>query len=574
MVLDYLIRGATVVDGTGAVGITGDVGVRDGRVVALGRVAESTRETIDADGLVVCPGFVDVHTHYDAQLFWDPAGSPSNVHGVTSVIGGNCSFALAPLRPEDADYTRRMMARVEGMPLAALEHGVPWTWETFGEYLDALEGRIGLNAGFIAGHSALRRYVLGPEANVRAADERTLPLLEAALDEALRGGALGFSTDISAAHMDAQGNPIPAKGAEPEEHLALCAVVGRHAGTMLSGIFQGGSTGWSAAELDHLSHMSAVANRVLNWNLLVVDAAYPERAVRQLELSRHACRLGGRIVALTMPTIVPMTMSFGNYCALFLIPGWREIMQLPPVERMQALRSSDNRRRMETMVNSEEAGMFRGLGRFGGYVIGDTYSPANAGLSGRRVADIAAGRGVPPFDALLDIVLEDELRTVLWPAPSGDDDETWAIRVSMWDDENVLLGGSDAGAHLDRMCGGSYPTQFLAECLRGRKFMPLEQAIHHLTDKPARLFGLRDRGRITEGAFADLVVFDPEAVGSQPARLTHDLPEGAVRLVAGSLGVHRVFVNGIETVRDGDSTGATPGTVLRSGRDTDTVTAR
>jgi N-acyl-D-aspartate/D-glutamate deacylase len=467
-----------------------------------------------------------------------------------------------------------MMARVEGMPLAALEHGVPWTWETFGEYLDALEGRIGVNAGFMAGHSALRRYVLGPDANVRAADERALPLLEAALDEALRGGALGFSTDISTAHMDAEGHPVPAKGAEPTEHLALCAVAGHHPGTMLSGIFQGGSIGWSATELDHLSRMSSVANRVLNWNLLVVDSAYPERALRQLELSGHARRLGGRIVALTMPTIVPMTMSFGSYCALFLIPGWREVMQLPPMERMQALRSSDNRRRMEDMVNSEAAGMFRGLGKFGGYVIGDTFSPANAGLSGRRVADIAAARGVPPFDALLDIVLADELRTVLWPAPQGDDDETWAMKVSMWDDEDVLLGGSDAGAHLDRMCGGAYPTQFLAECLRGRKFMSLERAIYHLTDKPARLFGLRDRGRITEGAFADLVVFDPDAVGSQPACLTHDLPEGGARLVAGSLGVHRVFVNGIETVRDGDSTGATPGTVLRSGRDTDTVTAR
>jgi N-acyl-D-aspartate/D-glutamate deacylase len=572
--LDHLIRGATVVDGSGSPGTTADVGVRDGRIVSVGRVDEPSRETLDADGLVVCPGFVDVHTHYDAQLFWDPSGSPSNVHGVTSVIGGNCSFALAPLHAEDADYTRRMMARVEGMPLAALEHGVPWTWETFGQYLDALEGRIGLNAGFIAGHSALRRYVLGAEANVRPADERTLPQLEAALDDALRGGALGFSTDISAAHMDAEGQPIPAKGAQPDEHLALCAVVGRHPGTMLSGIFQGGSTGWSTAELDHLSRMSAVANRVLNWNLLVVDAAYPDRALRQLDLSRHARRLGGRIVALTMPTSAPMTMSFGNYCALFLIPGWREIMQLPVPERMQALRSSDNRRRMETMVNSEEAGMFRGLGRFGDYMIGDTYSDANDGLSGRRVAEIAGERGVPAFDTLLDIVIEDELRTVLWPGPSGDDEETWSIRASVWEDDDVLLGGSDAGAHLDRMCGASYPTQFLDECLRGRKFMTMERAIHHFTDKPARLFGLRDRGRIAEGAFADLVVFDPDEVGSQQARLVNDLPDGAVRLVAGSRGVHHVFVNGVETVRDGASTSATPGTVLRSGRDTDTVTAR
>jgi len=213
--------------------------------------------------------------------------------------------------------------------------------------------------------------------------------------------------------------------------------------------------------------MSAVANRVLNWNLLVVDARFPERVVQQLSLSRHARKQGGRIIALLMPTIVPMTMSFGNYCALFLIPGWREVMAQPPSERMQALRRSDTRRRMEAMANSEDAGMFRVLGNFAGYRIGDTYSAANDGLSGRLVGDIAAERGMHPFDMLVDVVLDDDLRTVLWPPPAGDDDEHWAIRASVWNDDDVLMAGSDAGAHLDRMCGGSYPTQFLAECLRG-----------------------------------------------------------------------------------------------------------
>lgn len=572
--LDLLIRAATIIDGTGAPAYTGDVGVRDGRIVDIGRPTDSARETLQGDGLVLCPGFIDPHTHYDAQLFWDPFASPSNVHGVTSVIGGNCSFALAPLRAEDADYTRRLMARVEGMPLGALETGVPWTWSTFGEYLDALDGRIAVNAGFLVGHSALRRYVLGPDANVTSADAEALDRMRALLAESLTGGALGFSTDISSAHMDAEGRPVPAKGAALDEHVALCEIVGQHPGTTLAGIFQGGSTGWSPSELDHISRMSAVANRVLNWNLLVVDANYPERVVHQLDLSRRARAAGGRVVALTMPTIVPMTMSFSNYCALFLIPGWREVMALPPVERMQALRSSDTRRRMDAAVNSEEAGMFRGLGNFGGYTIGDTFSPANAGLSGRRVRDIAIERGMDPFDSLLDIVLADELRTVLWPAPSGDDDETWAIRSSLWEDPDVLMAGSDAGAHLDRMCGGSYPTQFLAACQRGRRFMSLERAIHGLTDKPARLFGLRDRGRIEQGAIADLVLFDPTTVDTQPARIVPDLPGGAIRLSAGSVGVRAVFVNGVQTVDDGAATGATPGTVLRSGRDTDTVTAR
>src|SRR4026207_486113 len=199
---DHWMRGATIVDGSGEPGFVGDVALRDGRIVAVGKVTETARHTIDADGLVVCPGFVDPHTHYDAQLFWDPFATPSNLHGVTSVIGGNCSFALAPLHDVDADYTRRLMAKVEGMPLEALEQGVPWTWESFGQYLDALEGRVALNAGFIAGHSALRRYVLGPKANLTAADESSLPALKAALADALRQGALGFSTDISSVHSD------------------------------------------------------------------------------------------------------------------------------------------------------------------------------------------------------------------------------------------------------------------------------------------------------------------------------------------------------------------------------------
>jgi N-acyl-D-aspartate/D-glutamate deacylase len=306
----------------------------------------------------------------------------------------------------------------------------------------------------------------------------------------------------------------------------------------------------------------------------VVDAEFPDRVTQQLSLSQHARTMGGRIVALMMPSIVPMTMSFGNYCALFLIPGWRETMSLPVAERMDALRSPDNRRVLDRAANSEAAGMFRALGNFAGYRIGDTHSVANEGLSGRLVGDVARERGMRPFDVLLDIVIDDDLRTVLWPPPAGDDDAHWAIRASAWNNDDVLMAGSDAGAHLDRMCGGSYPTQFLAECLRGREFMPVEDAIRNFTDKPARLFGLRDRGRIAEGAFADLVLFDPATVGAQQARLVNDLPGGAVRLVAGSTGMQRVFVNGVETVRDGEPTGATPGTVLRSGRNTDTVTAR
>jgi N-acyl-D-aspartate/D-glutamate deacylase len=572
--LDHLIKGATIVDGSGEPGFAGDVALRDGRIVAVGKVTETARRTIDADGLVVCPGFVDPHTHYDAQLFWDPFATPSNLHGVTSVIGGNCSFALAPLHDVDADYTRRLMAKVEGMPLEALEQGVPWTWESFGEYLDALEGRVALNAGFIAGHSALRRYVLGRKANLTAADDTTLPALKAALADALRQGALGFSTDISTVHSDGDGAPVPAKGADAAEILSLCEVVGQHPGTTLAGIFDGGSDGFSEVELELLSGMSATANRVLNWNLLVVDANAEGRLDRQMALSRRARVVGGRVVALMMPTIVPMNMSFGNYCALWLMPGWGPIMKLPVGERMHALGNVENRRMMVARANSDEAGMFRRLADFGGYVIGDTFSEANRGLSGRVVRDIARERNADPFDTLVEIVTEDNLQTVLWPSAPDDDAPHWALRQSLWDDPDVLLGGSDAGAHLDRMCGGSYPTQFLADMIRGRRSMSLEHAVQLLTEKPARMFGLRDRGSISVGALGDLVVFDPDSIDAAPARLVRDLPGGSARMTADARGIAHIFVNGVETVTDGSVTGALPGTVLRSGRDTVTVTAR
>lgn len=572
--LDVIVRGGRVVDGTGQPARTADVGIASGRIVSVGRVDESARVEVDADGLVVCPGFVDPHTHYDAQLFWDPHADPSSVHGVTSVIGGNCSFALAPIHARDADYTRRMMARVEGMPLTALEEGVPWRWESFGDYLGALDGRIAVNAGFIAGHSALRRYVLGPDANRRAASPDELRRLCDVLSASIEAGALGLSTDISESHMDGDGAPIPAKGATPEERLALCEVVGRHEGTTLSGIFEGGSNGWSEFEREHLVRMSATANRVLNWNLMVVDASVPERARAQLALSHHARAHGGRIIALLMPVIVPMNMSFGSYCALFLIPGWRETMALPPAQRMAALADPATQALLQATATSPKAGMFRRLSDFAGYVIGDTFSEANRGLKGRTVREIAGERGLEPFDALIRVVLADELRTVLWPSAPDDDDAHWALRASLWDDPDILLAGSDAGAHLDRMCGGSYPTQFLADCLRGRRLMSLERAVHELSAKPARLFGLRDRGTVAPGACADLVVFDPASVGAAPARLVHDLPGGSARVTADSIGVRHVFVNGVETVRDGAVTGAKPGTVLRSGRDTTTVTAR
>ncbi|MFE5106718.1 amidohydrolase family protein [Streptomyces sp. NPDC056663] len=578
--LDHLIRGATVVDGTGAPSYVADLGVRDGRIAVIAEPGTLTEEAVtseDATGLVLAPGFVDPHTHYDAQLFWDPYATPSMNHGVTTVAGGNCGFTLAPLhpdRPDDADYTRRMMSKVEGMALKALEEGVDWSWSTFREYLDALEGRIAVNAGFMVGHCALRRHVMGADAVGGQPGPAQLDAMLRLLHDAMDAGAWGLSTTRSTTHSDGDGKPVASRHALPEELLALSRAVGEHEGTQLEAIVAGCLDQFSDDEIDLLVDMAAAAGRPLNWNVLTIDAAVPERVPRQLVPSERARRAGGRVVALTMPILTPMNMSLGTFCALNLIPGWGEILSLPVPERIERLRDASTRADMLRRADSKEAGVFRRLADFGRYVIGDTYSAANEGLSGRVVRDIAAERGQDPFHCLVEICAADELRTVLWPMPTDNDPGSWALRQQTWQHEDVLLGGSDAGAHLDRMCGAPYTTRFLGDCLRGRKLVPLEQAVKMLTDDPAQLFGLRDRGRIQEGFHADLVLFDPERIDAGPATLVHDLPGDSPRLDSKAIGIVSVRVNGVETLRDDKVTGAVPGTVLRSGRDTRTVSTQ
>lgn len=574
--LDLVIRGATIIDGTGAPGRPGDVGVADGRIVTVtgpGGIADEASETLDAEGLVVAPGFIDPHTHYDAQLFWDPSASPSNVHGVTSVLAGNCGFTLAPLKAGDADYLRRMMAKVEGMPLAALETGVDWGWESFADYLDRMDGNIGVNAGWMVGHCALRRYVMGADAIGNEASPDQLAEMVRLLHEALEAGGLGFSTTLSSTHSDGDGQPVASRHASNDELLALCGAVGEHEGTFLEGAFEGGLDRFADDEIELIAEMAAAAGRSINWNVLTVDSTVPDRVPRQLSAADTAAERGGRVVALTMPVLVPMNMNFGSFCALYLIPGWGDVLGLPLDEKRAKLADPSVRATMAAQAQSEEAGVFRRLAGWDRYVIGDTYSDENRALEGRIVGEIAAERGQDALDTLLDIVANDDFRTILWPMPTDNDEESWSLRKEVWEDPRTLLGGSDAGAHLDRMCGTSYTTRLLSDCLRGRKLASLERAVQMLTDEPARLFGLTERGQVAEGFHADLVVFDPDKVGAGNARLVNDLPGGSARLTAEAEGMVRVYVGGVATVVDNQGTGATPGRVLRSGTDTVTVPA-
>ncbi len=568
--LDAVIRGGEVVDGTGTPRRRADVGIQDGRVVAVGAVDDAASTTIDADGLVVSPGFVDIHTHYDAQVLWDPATTPSPFHGVTSVVGGNCGFTIAPVEPSETEYLTRMLARVEGMPLESLIAGVPYDWRTFGEYLDRIDGHLAVNAGFLVGHSAIRRVVMGDDAVGNEATADQIDAMVQLLGESIASGGLGFSSSQATTHNDGNGDPVPSRAATPEELVALAGEAGRHAGTTLEFIPAVG--GFNESHLELMAAMSREADRPLNWNVLVANAARAELAWKALEASDYAADHGGRVIALTVPDVMRTHLTFKAGFVFDAIPGWAKTMALPPDEKMRALADPLERKRLREAAASKEAGMFRGLAMWENMTIIETFAPENASLVGRRVGDLAAEQGKEPFDALLDVVLADELRTVLLPPLAGNDDASWQLRRDIWRDGRAVVGASDAGAHLDMLSTFTYSTSMLRSC-RERGLMELEEAVHLLTDRQARLYGLRDRGRIAEGWFADLVVFDEARVAPEAVVWRNDLPAGAGRLYAGAEGIEHVLVNGTEIVGHGELTGERPGSLLRSGRDTETVTA-
>lgn len=566
--LDCVIRGGTIVDGTGAPGRSGDLGIRDGRIVAIGEVTESARETIDASGRIVSPGFIDVHTHYDAQAFWDGTLSPSLYHGVTTVMAGNCGFSIAPLAPGAGEYLMRMLARVEGMPLESLQAGVPWDWRSFGEYLGKLEGKLSVNAGFMVGHSALRRVVMGERAVGEAASEQELEEMVALLRTSLAEGGMGFSSTISTTHNDGDGNPVPSRHATREEMLTLARQVRDFPGTTIE--FLPG-VGWGEEAAQYMTDLSLAAQRPVNWNVLAPSSSNEAMVEQQLSASDLARSQGGEVIALTVPQPMAIRINFVSGFVLDALHGWAPLFQMPIEDRKDFLRDPARRAELHENAISEKSGVMRGLAVWEEFLVDQVQSESLERHRGRKVGEIAKELGKTPFDTLLDIALEDDLQTYFMPPTQGTDDASWAIRGRLWKDDRTVIGASDAGAHLDMIDTFAFSTQVLGEGVRERGLIGMEEAVRQLTDVPARLYGLKQRGRIEEGWHADIVIFDPDQVGLGDTYTKFDLPAGAGRLYAEARGIEHVLANGVEIVRDGKDTGERPGTILHSGRDTETV---
>jgi N-acyl-D-aspartate/D-glutamate deacylase len=483
------------------------------------------------------------------------------LHGVTTVVVGNCGFSIAPLDDADADYMMRLLARVEGIPLTALEQGVPWNWHSFGEYLDAVAD-VGpaINFGAMVGHSALRRNVLGSESGSDRVTPESMERMRRVLRSALESGAMGFSSSWGGAHFDGDGDPVPSRLADASELVSLCTELAAFPGTQVE--FIPTMEPFGASHLDLMTQMSLAARSPLNWNVLLPTD--PEVCEGKLAASDHAATRGARVVALSYPGPLQARVSLLS-SAFDAIPGWSETMALPPEEIVRSLCDPAERTRLRDLAShGDEATM--GLTRFENLRVLDTYTNETKPMEGRLLGELARERGSDPFDVLCDLAAAD-IRTGFTRAPIGDDPVSWQLRLDTWNDPRVVIGASDAGAHVDMLSTFDYAVALLAMA-RQREVLPLPTIIRSLTDVPASLYGMKEMGRIEDGYRADLVLFDPETVAPGAVRWQDDLPGGAGRLFSEPVGIEHVFVGGTEIVGHGKLTGERSGRVLRSGTDT------
>ncbi len=550
MTAELVIRGGTVIDGTGAPGVRADVAISGGRINGIGEGLDGD-EVLDAGDHVVAPGFIDIHTHYDAQVFWDPALTPSCFHGVTTVVAGNCGFSIAPTRAEHRDLIARTLENVEDMDVAALEAGIPWDFVTFEEYLGSVERRgIGLNYAAYIGHTALRLFVMGDDAYEREAKPDELIRMQDVLRDAMLAGAAGFATSFAPTHRGVDGKPVPSRFASPAEFEALLEVMGDVRRGIVA-VAPGENVGIAA--LYDLQPRTGVP---FTYGALLTSPTGAHR--KMLEINDAGWARGAQVWPQVSPRPLMFAMTLAEPFTLNPNPAFGALMAGSLDARRDAYADRDWR--------AGAAEHWKGRSGFG-VPRWDTFevveSRAHPELVDRRIADIAQERGETPFDTLLDLALDEpdlalRVRVVLL----NDDADEVALLLAQ---EHCTLGLSDAGAHVGQLCDAPEPTDFLGNWVRDRGVVPIEAAVRKLTGVQADLLGLHDRGYLREGAWADVVVFDPSTVAPGPLRRVRDFPAGSERLTADQpSGMRHLVVNGTPVQVDGDRRDqARPGRVVR-----------
>lgn len=558
MSIDTLIRGARVVDGTGAPAVQSDLAIVDGRIAAVGDAATALGSSdgadvvVEADGLALAPGFWDIHTHYDVQLLWDPLATSSIWHGVTTVVTGNCGFSPAPCRPEDQDFMTRTLARLEGVELEVLAGTLPWPWETFGEYLATLEGRLGVNVIAQVGHMAVRRYVMGAEASEREAKDSEIEAMRVLLAECLAQGGMGFSTSRAGSHWDGDGRPVPSRLASEAEYRTLVAELS----ALDAGFVQLLAPDF---DVDTLAEIARIAGLGLNRNGLVQRIGDPDAWRDELaQLAKHRAA-GTPFFAQAHCQHHDFEVTFRSTDVFDRWPTWRETLALDHEEKCRRLRDASVRARMREEMNSEK-GSIVPLS-WERIVLIESKSGRYAADQGKRVSEIAERRGCDPLDAALDMALDEDLATHFRVLDSRNQDE--AAMLEILRSPHVVPGPSDAGAHLVRAANTGFPTYLLGHWVREKQALGLEEAVHLLSGRAARELGVKDRGLLIEGQAADLVLFDPATVGALDRAFLNDLPGGGGRWVQYAGGIDSVWVNGTKTLQDGQPTGALGGQTLR-----------
>lgn len=553
---DLVIKNGTVIDGTGAPRRQADVAVADGRIAEIGRIGDGARKVIDADGLVVAPGFIDPHTHYDAQICWDQAISPSLWHGVTSVVMGNCGVGIAPCRKETREVAMRDLVNVEAIPFEVLDQGITWDWQTFPEFLDAAAQRgSALNLGFIAPLTPFRHWVMGESSMERGATPEETVRIKALLREAIDAGAFGLSTTVLNQHLGHQGRPLACRNASRDELKAYANVL-NEAGKGAIEIALTQTVGlMNDQEEDLLSFLLRESGRPVTFLALFQRDDLPDACP---ETRRRAGAYPGAVPQ-TSPLALTREVNMRNPFSFAAFKCWSRVFEDKSKEAQRAVYADPafrNAFRDGLKTASGFSGDWRRL------TVHEAHRPELKGYEGRTVGDIARERGKDGVDTFLDLTLEDDLDIEFVLAQFNVDVER--VKDNLLDPQ-VLIALGDGGAHVDMLCDAGYPTYLLGTWVRERQIMPLEQAITRLTAQPADLFGIKGRGRLASGNAADIAVFDPDTIGSASrGERRYDLPGGAKRMVMPSRGVEYTIVNGTVVYAGGGATGSTPGTVLRS----------